>query len=83
MPLDLLNVALIAHIFQWLEIQYTLIYLINIGEDEESSEAPKSPALGHSKNSSSNINLRSTGAQRLRGIASLAQRPDSLKVSVR
>ena len=75
---DLLNVALIAHIFQWLEIQYTLICVINILDAEEIEESFRSTMRTTEKSK-----VRSSATAKFLALRSLALKPESLKTSLR
>ena len=52
LPFDVLNLGLLAHIFQWAEIKHTLVYVLDMQEyqEEEVEEVERNTSI-HSKKS--------------------------------
>ncbi len=45
LPFDLLNIAIVTHIHQWLEIKHTLIYALDMHESHEDDELDADDSL--------------------------------------
>lgn len=59
LPFDLLNIAIITHIYQWLEIKHTLIFLIDMDEYKQQEEVIENDQIDNNLSvKSKNISVR-------------------------